>query len=401
DAVVSCALQETCVLPCSFNRWSDPVIHWTKDHDGEVFPVHIYYHGQFQPQHQHQNFKGRTSLFEEELSKGNASLLLSGVKVQDEGRYKCFISAEINRIECDAVVSCALQETCVLPCSFNRWSDPVIHWTKDPDGEDSPVHIYYHGQNQPQHQYQNFKGRTSLFEEELSKGNASLLLSGVKFQDEGRYKCFISANINRIECGVSVNVYAPVSWVSLQQQEQQLLCRAEGVYPKPSVLWSPDPVEKPDSSIESSESGVWSVRSSVSLPHRPPYQYSCNVSNSRGSWKSATYRRIHISDNVVIPCAESKAPVKSIIWRFNHNQIILSWFGPKPIYSESWRQFVDEVTESNSLVLKNLTKEQLGLYTCELSSEQEHFISHTEVSEEKIEVEGKCLLVLSIKGLNA
>ncbi|KAK7881532.1 hypothetical protein WMY93_029941 [Mugilogobius chulae] len=89
-------------------------------------------------------------------------------------------------------VSCVLLESCVLPCSFDSGSeDPVINWSKIPGH--IPVHSYYHGQNQPEHQHENFTGRTSLFEEELSTGNASLLLSEVKVQDEGTYECRTSS----------------------------------------------------------------------------------------------------------------------------------------------------------------------------------------------------------------
>ncbi|XP_055081743.1 V-set domain-containing T-cell activation inhibitor 1-like [Periophthalmus magnuspinnatus] len=291
------------------------------------------------------------------------------------------------RLSEDTEVSCVLLESCVLPCSFDPGPDPVIHWAKDPDDDkDTPVHIYYHGQTQHQHQHQIFKGRTSLFEEELSTGNASLLLSGVKVQDEGRYKCYTRTfgSTHGREMYVTLRVEAPVLQVSLQQQGQQLVCRSEGVYPKPSVSWSP-PSSAAVTTVTSSESGVWSVHSSVSLPHSPPHQYSCNVSNSRSSWRSATYRRnrnkIYFYEVIAVPCTKPSAPVKSLIWRFKQTQIILSRSGPEPVYTESWTQFVDGVTESNSLVLKGLTKDQLGLFSCELSTEQEQFIIHTEVTD--------------------
>ncbi|XP_055004145.1 CD276 antigen-like [Boleophthalmus pectinirostris] len=156
------------------------------------------------------------------------------------------------------------------------------------------VHNYFKGQNQNQKQNQNFTGRTSLFEEELSTGNASLRLSGVKVQDEGKYKCVTSTLTTMCKCGFDSEVRLSVAPapVSLQQQGQELLCRSEGVYPKPSVSWSP-PSSAALTTVTPSEGGVWSVHSSVSLPHSPPHQYSCNVSNSRGSWRSATYRRGH------------------------------------------------------------------------------------------------------------
>lgn len=85
-------------------------------------------------------------------------------------------------------VSCVFNESCVLPCSFQSGPDPDIFWLKTP-GE-VPVHIYYKGQDQVSHQNQDFKDRTSLFVDQISRGNGSLLLREVKLQDEGTYKCF-------------------------------------------------------------------------------------------------------------------------------------------------------------------------------------------------------------------
>uniref|UniRef100_A0A665UUX1 Ig-like domain-containing protein n=1 Tax=Echeneis naucrates TaxID=173247 RepID=A0A665UUX1_ECHNA len=63
-------------------------IHWTAN--GPV--VHSFYTDQDQLAHQNQNYRGRTSLFKDQISRGNASLQLREVKVQDEGRYRCYTS---------------------------------------------------------------------------------------------------------------------------------------------------------------------------------------------------------------------------------------------------------------------------------------------------------------------
>ncbi|KAJ0037127.1 hypothetical protein NL108_017589, partial [Boleophthalmus pectinirostris] len=270
----------------------------------------------------------------------------------------------------DAVVSCVLLGSCVLPCSFESGPDPVIQWTKP--HEETQVHIYYYGHNQPERQHQNFTKRTSLFEEEVSTGNASLRLSGVRVQDEGKYKCHTSPlnSLNITESSVDVLVSAPVS---LQQRGQMLLCRSEGVYPKPSVSWSPSSHE--DNKFTLSEDGLWSVESFMSLHHSSSDEYRCRVSNNRGSWRSATYRTnsvIHYYTGLlVVSCTETSAPVKSLIWKFGQTQIILNWTGPVRDYTQSWKQFMDGVTFSNGLVLKDLTEERLGLFSCELYTEQE------------------------------
>ncbi|XP_072307361.1 butyrophilin subfamily 1 member A1-like isoform X2 [Eucyclogobius newberryi] len=308
--------------------------------------------------------------------------------------------------EDETEVSCVPLENCVLPCSFNRGENPMILWFKEA-AEDIIVHIYYQGQSQFEFQHQNYRNRTSLFEEELSTGNASLLLSEVRGQDEGRYRCF-SRPIDgeEEESYVNVKVSAPVLEVSLQQEAEQLLCRSEGLLHKPSVSWRnrTEALHKNQSQTHTSESGgVWSVLSSVSLPHKAPHEYSCNVSTPH-SWRSATYRRSSVrhplDSPVVILCSEPTAPVKSLVWTFNHTETILSWSGPEQVHSESWRRFVVGVSESNSLVLKHLTKGHLGLFSCELHTEHETFFIHTNITEELIispkdteakpHVEGKC-----------
>ncbi|KAK7888806.1 hypothetical protein WMY93_024366 [Mugilogobius chulae] len=550
--------QKSCVLPCSFEPGPDPVIHWTKE--PHETPVHSYYYNQNQLEDQHQNYTGRTSLFEKQLSTGNASLLLSEVKApvlsvslqqEDEqlfcvseniypkpsvtwslspesvdkpqtfinssadglwsvlssvslshslpheyickvstthswrsatyrrnkdihtglshdieipctkpktpvksliwrfnhtqtilnrsrpepvdytrfwfvygvtssnslllkdlstdhlGLYSCeiatdteefFIHTEVSEAklnkgygaECSCsynhaliripFVSCVPLESCVLPCSFNPGPGPVVHWIKDTT-EDTPVHIYYRNQNQLQDQHQDYTGRTSLFEEQLSTGNASLLLSEVKGQDAGRYKCFTSttALASNRESYVTLRV---------EKQDEKLICRSENIYPKPSVTWSlsPESVDKPQTFINPSADGLWSVLSSVSLSHSVPHEYICNVSTTH-SWRSATYRRqvdicISTSGVTLIPCTEPKTPVKSLIWRLNHTQAILSRSGPEPVVcTESWRRFVDGVTPSNSLVLKNLSRDHQGLFSCHISTDTEECFIHTLVFE--------------------
>uniref|UniRef100_A0A3Q1GX02 Ig-like domain-containing protein n=1 Tax=Acanthochromis polyacanthus TaxID=80966 RepID=A0A3Q1GX02_9TELE len=84
---------ERCILPCSFQVDTGVIIHWIQM---KGLHVHSFYSNQDQLGNQHQIYRNRTSLFKDQISRGNASLQLTGVKVQDEGRYECFIST-INR----------------------------------------------------------------------------------------------------------------------------------------------------------------------------------------------------------------------------------------------------------------------------------------------------------------
>uniref|UniRef100_A0A665UTR9 Immunoglobulin V-set domain-containing protein n=1 Tax=Echeneis naucrates TaxID=173247 RepID=A0A665UTR9_ECHNA len=71
---------------------------------------------------------------------------------------------------------------------------------------DRPVHSYSESQDQLADQNQNYRGRTSLFKDQISRGNASLQLREVKVQDEGRYRCYTSTMRGNQEAFVELRV---------------------------------------------------------------------------------------------------------------------------------------------------------------------------------------------------
>uniref|UniRef100_A0A3P9M9N0 Ig-like domain-containing protein n=1 Tax=Oryzias latipes TaxID=8090 RepID=A0A3P9M9N0_ORYLA len=89
----------------------------------------------------------------------------------------------------DAEVSCQLGQSCILPCRFTPGDDLVIHWFKMTPTLTEVHSFCYNDKDQWGHLDQKFGGRTSLFQDQISKGNASLQLTGVMVQDEGRYQC--------------------------------------------------------------------------------------------------------------------------------------------------------------------------------------------------------------------
>lgn len=89
DISVTCIYSEECVLPCTSTNLD--IIHWYKDSE----QVHSFYHNEDQFGYQSKDYRGRTSLFlESEIKKGNVSLLLKNIRVQDEGRYRCYTANE-------------------------------------------------------------------------------------------------------------------------------------------------------------------------------------------------------------------------------------------------------------------------------------------------------------------
>ncbi|XP_050922863.1 immunoglobulin superfamily member 10 [Lates calcarifer] len=592
DTEVSCVFMESCILPCSFQSGADPVIHWTQVTAGNPY-VHSYYSNQDQLGLQDQYFRGRTSLFKDQISRGNASLQLTGVEVQDEDIYKCHTSTNRgsedslinlrvdapvskvnmeqvgNRIICssegiypepdltwstrppsnlnlqnqtsiqqteqqlynissslilsdsetdliyictisthsnsrrvtlfkttftfingsnpettiscttsnasitgfsltwrfnhsqiilnqsradinytvseewrqqvkgvsesgslmlqdlsshhegiyscevsdaeetlitntflrreksqDTEVSCVFMESCILPCSFQSGADPVIHWTQVTAGNPS-VHSYYRNQDQLRLQNQRFRNRTSLFKDQISRGNASLQLTGVEVQDQGRYRCYTRTNGRKEESFINLRVDAPVSKVNMEQVGNRIICSSEGIYPEPDLTWSTSPPSnlnlQNQTSIQQTEQQLYNISSSLILSDsETDLIYICTISTRSNSRNTTLFipTSISVSDSeTTISCTTSIASITgfSLTWRFNHSQIILNQSRADISYtvSEEWRQQVKGVSESGSLMLQDLSSHHEGIYSCEVSDAEETLITNTFLRREK------------------
>ncbi|KAI5085550.1 butyrophilin-like protein 3, partial [Silurus meridionalis] len=98
-------------------------------------------------------------------------------------------------------------EDLVLPCfskSNTSVVDMTVEWFKPYVKE--LVHLYKDHGDRNENQASSYRKRTSLFKEELQKGNASLKLSALRVSDEGEYKCFIEDNSQSDDITVNVIV---------------------------------------------------------------------------------------------------------------------------------------------------------------------------------------------------
>ncbi|XP_030613077.1 uncharacterized protein LOC115799931 [Archocentrus centrarchus] len=79
-----------------------------------------------------------------------------------------------------------------------------------------------------------------------------------------------------------------------------------------------------------------------------------------------------------ISCSPSNTSLTNLTWRFNQSQTILTKTGSDGNHtvSERWKQHVKDVSESGSLTLQDLSSDQEGTYTCELSDAEETIITH-------------------------
>ncbi|KAM4533875.1 CD276 antigen homolog isoform 2-T2 [Odontesthes bonariensis] len=283
--------------------------------------------------------------------------------------------------EGDTEVLCVLMESCILPCSFQSSGDDVIHWIKI--AGELRVHSFYNRQNQFAHQNQHFRGRTSLFQDQISRGNASLLLTGVEVQDQGRYKCFISTIRGNKDSFINLKVDASVSKVSIDQVGNRITCSSNWIYPEPELTWSTSPPSNMSlqntTTVQQTEQQLYNISSSLILSDSDTdLIYSCTV-RTRTSSRRATWRQISVisasSSESTIPCSASNTSLTSfsLLWRFNHTQTIVDQTRTNVTFavSEEWRQHVKAVSESGSLTLQDLSSKQEGVYTCELSNSEE------------------------------
>ncbi|XP_026219609.1 CD276 antigen-like [Anabas testudineus] len=187
-------------------------------------------------------------------------------------------------IRADTDVSCVFMENCILPCSFQNGA--VIHWIQV--AELLPVHSYYYNQDQLTDQDQHFRNRTSLFKDQISMGNASLQLTGVKVQDQGRYRCHTVTILSKNESFIHLQVDAPVNKIHIQQVKNNITCSSEGIYPEPELTWSTNPPSNMTFStttrVQQTEQQLYSISSSLILSDPgTDVVYSCTISTRRNN----------------------------------------------------------------------------------------------------------------------
>ncbi|XP_047672395.1 butyrophilin subfamily 1 member A1-like [Tachysurus fulvidraco] len=136
-------------------------------------------------------------------------------------------------------------EDLVLPCFIKPNTsavDMTVEWFKL-YVEDSLVHLYRDHKDRNEGQAKSYRARTSLYKEELQKGNTSLKLSDLRVSDEGEYKCLVEDKSWSDDITVKVIVEAQGSHPVIMMESYDnsgginLVCESRGWNPAPDVLW--------------------------------------------------------------------------------------------------------------------------------------------------------------------
>ncbi|KAK1151978.1 CD276 antigen-like, partial [Acipenser oxyrinchus oxyrinchus] len=201
---MNCTQGQDCILSCTFNDtaggWDEKSgVIWRRTETDHI--VHRIRNNTDQLADQSPQYVSRTSLFDSEVQRGNASLLLMRVTEEDAGEYGCSVytpggSARVE-VQVPSSVNCVVGQDCVLSCTFNFTSDMkdlAVTWTLVKKKEYT-IHSYYDNRDQLANQSPQYVSRTSLFDSELQRGNASLLLRRVREEDAGEYRCHMNSRM--------------------------------------------------------------------------------------------------------------------------------------------------------------------------------------------------------------
>ncbi|XP_053089677.1 butyrophilin subfamily 1 member A1 [Pangasianodon hypophthalmus] len=154
-------------------------------------------------------------------------------------------SEHLNLVGPEAPLVAVAGEDLVLPCFIRPNTsavDMTVEWFRL-YVDDSLVHLYKDHEDRNEKQAQSYRGRTSVFKEELQKGNASLKLSALRVSDEGEYKCLVDDKSwsDDITVHITVEVLGSHPVITMESYDNSgginLLCESRGWKPEPDVLW--------------------------------------------------------------------------------------------------------------------------------------------------------------------
>uniref|UniRef100_A0A3Q4H8N5 Ig-like domain-containing protein n=1 Tax=Neolamprologus brichardi TaxID=32507 RepID=A0A3Q4H8N5_NEOBR len=198
----------------------------------------------------------------------------------------------------------------ILPCHLEPAYDvstKTLEWIRS---SLDPPFVYVSRGSQEIEKLKNpsFKGRTSVFVDELKYGNISLKISKVKFDDTGTYRCFIPEMKREAFVELVVASDAATSPViSLSGTDKNrggvvLQCESAGWYPEPELLWldgegnllSAGPTETlrgPDD--------LYTVSSRVTVEKRHSNNITCRVQQKKISRSRKTHIHVPGSNYII------------------------------------------------------------------------------------------------------
>ncbi|XP_047675920.1 uncharacterized protein LOC113656605 isoform X3 [Tachysurus fulvidraco] len=213
---VSAQVGSTVILPCKLTEEFKPtsVIRWQFNKD-------IVFERSSNGTYSGSGYEGRVDVPVDELRKGNCSLVLKNIRVNDTGIYNSGTMVHVDnntaeRKEINSVrlsvyglqISAPVGSTVVLPCDWSHLSikTPHVKWFIDSE-------TVFERKGKDVNQSQGYKDRVDVPEDELLKGNCSLVMKNISVYDAGIYS---SSMMNDTEVLVQkVELSVEMNWIIL------------------------------------------------------------------------------------------------------------------------------------------------------------------------------------------
>lgn len=98
-------------------------------------------------------------------------------------------------------VTCFISEDCMLPCSFQTGAEETVEWFKQ------DKLMYKFAQKTQQHfTHQQLAGRAYVSPQQVSQGNATLVLKMSSLRDRGTYRCHVNSSAGQHDATVILRV---------------------------------------------------------------------------------------------------------------------------------------------------------------------------------------------------
>ncbi|KAA0706248.1 hypothetical protein E1301_Tti016257 [Triplophysa tibetana] len=211
------------VLPCSVDKPlpADTLkVVWIRTDSNTL--VHVFQSGESVSEAQYKDFHNRADFFSENIQHGNYSLLLSNVRVEDKGFYRCKVYSDVDSeealVEIKAVerlivtrsahnMSAFAGEDVTLNCSVDSHIPPEdieVSWKKTDGDVDVFVLTYRNNEILSESSDKRYRGRVELYTDEIHRGNFSLRLKSIRTEDKGVYMCQVFAG--RLSANITVEL---------------------------------------------------------------------------------------------------------------------------------------------------------------------------------------------------
>ncbi|XP_072331739.1 butyrophilin subfamily 1 member A1-like isoform X3 [Scyliorhinus torazame] len=162
-------------------------------------------------------------------------------------------------------------------------SNMEIRWVKS--GLELPVHMYRNGEDDIFAQHKDYRARTQLLKEELTKGTISLRIKNVTRFDEGEYRCLVGNETDSkgTEIRLEVIGLGCEPWIQMKGYHQNgilLVCKSSGWFPKPKIQWISEDgqvLTQAERRSQQDSRGLVNVQSDIVITKQSTNRFKCRV----------------------------------------------------------------------------------------------------------------------------